>query len=43
VAAGFARLLAQGAIRADEITVLVMTGSGLKATGRIGELMGIAP
>jgi threonine synthase len=42
VAAGFSKLLAEGTIRPDETTVLVMTGSGLKATGRIAELMGIA-
>jgi threonine synthase len=38
VAAGFGRLLASGKIGADETTVLVMTGAGLKATARIGEL-----
>jgi threonine synthase len=42
VVAGFAKLLAKGTIRADETTVLVMTGSGLKATGRIAEQMGIS-
>ena len=41
VAAGFGKLLAEGTIGAEETTVLVMTGSGLKATGRIAELMGI--
>src|ERR1700722_1967798 len=41
VVAGFGRLLASGAIGADETTVLVMTGAGLKATARIGELPGI--
>jgi threonine synthase len=40
-AAGLSRLLASGAIRADETTVLVLTGSGLKASERIGELLGI--
>ena len=43
VAAGFSQLLAEGTIRADETTVLVMTGNGLKATGRIAEQMGIVP
>jgi threonine synthase len=43
VAAGFAKLLAEGMIGADDVTVLVMTGSGLKATSRIAEQMGIAP
>jgi threonine synthase len=41
VVAGFAELLKTGAIRPDQTTVLVMTGSGLKATGRIAEHMGI--
>jgi threonine synthase len=41
VAAGFGRLLASGKIGANETTVLVMTGAGLKATARIGELPGI--
>jgi threonine synthase len=41
VAAGFGALLAEGGIGPDETTVLVMTGSGLKATGRIAEQMGI--
>jgi threonine synthase len=40
-AAGLSRLLADGAIRPDESTVLVLTGSGLKASERIGELLGI--
>jgi threonine synthase len=38
VVAGLGRLLAEGRIGADETTVLVMTGSGLKATSRIAEL-----
>jgi threonine synthase len=42
VVAALATLLADGRIAADETTVLVMTGSGLKATGRIAERMGIA-
>jgi threonine synthase len=41
VVVGFSKLLAAGTIRPDETTVLVMTGSGLKATGRIGAQMGI--
>ena len=32
-----ADLLASGAIRPDETTVLVLTGSGLKASATIGE------
>jgi threonine synthase len=39
-AAALARLLADGTIRSGERTVVVLTGSGLKATQRIGELLG---
>jgi threonine synthase len=42
VVAGFSALLTEGKIGADETTVLVMTGAGLKATARIAELLGIA-
>jgi threonine synthase len=38
-AAAFGKLLASGAIRPNETTVLVLTGSGLKATARIEELL----
>jgi threonine synthase len=38
-AAGLTQLLASGAIAADASTVLVLTGSGLKASERIGELL----
>jgi threonine synthase len=38
-AAGLSRLLAQGAIRPEETTVLVLTGSGLKASATIGDLL----
>ena len=41
VAAAFAKLLQSGAISAGQRTVLVLTGSGLKATPRIAELLGI--
>lgn len=41
-AAAFTRLLDSGAIRADQTTVIVLTGTGLKATPRIAELMGIS-
>jgi threonine synthase len=41
VAAAFNRLLATGAIGPHETTVLILTGTGLKATQRIGELMGL--
>jgi threonine synthase len=39
-AAGLSRLVAAAAIGANERTVLVLTGSGLKAGERIGELLG---
>jgi threonine synthase len=42
-AAGLSRLLAGGVIRAGETTVLVLTGSGLKASAAIGELLNLAP
>jgi len=38
-AAGLSRLLASGVIRPNESTVLVLTGSGLKASATIGELL----
>jgi threonine synthase len=41
-AAAFARLLAAGTIRADETTVVVLTGTGLKSTPRIAELLGVS-
>ena len=41
-AAAFAKLLETGTITPEQTTVLVMTGSGLKATPRIAELLGIA-
>jgi threonine synthase len=41
VAAAFAKLLETGTITPEQTTVLVMTGSGLKATPRIAELLGI--
>lgn len=40
--AAFRRLLEAGAIHPNERTVLVLTGTGLKATPRIAELLGIA-
>jgi threonine synthase len=42
VVAAFGKLLETGTITADQTTVLVMTGSGLKATPRIAGLLGIA-
>jgi threonine synthase len=38
-AAGLSRLQADGAIGSDEASVLVLTGSGLKASATIGELL----
>ncbi|HEY2619281.1 MAG TPA: pyridoxal-phosphate dependent enzyme [Acetobacteraceae bacterium] len=40
-AAAFRRLLAAGTVTPEQTTVLVLTGSGLKATPRIAELMGV--
>jgi threonine synthase len=42
-AAAFTRLLERGVIRPSDTTVLVLTGAGLKATRRIGELMSVLP
>ena len=41
VAAALARLLASGTITPEQTTVLVLTGSGLKATPRIADLLGV--
>lgn len=41
-AAALAQLRASGAIGPDETTVLVLTGTGLKATPRIADLLGVA-
>lgn len=40
-AAALTRLLADGTIGADQTTVVVLTGSGLKAVDRIAELLGV--
>jgi threonine synthase len=40
-AAALTRLLEAGTIKPNEVTVVVLTGSGLKATQRIGELLGM--
>lgn len=42
-AAGLAQWLASGLIRRDETTVLVLTGSGLKSSERIGQLLKLQP
>ena len=39
-AAGLTKLIARGVVHPGETTVVVLTGSGLKATRRIGELLG---
>jgi len=41
-AAAFARLIEAGTIHADETTVVVLTGTGLKSTPRIAELLGVS-
>jgi threonine synthase len=40
-AAGLSQLIARGAVRKGETTVLVLTGSGLKASETIGRLLGL--
>ncbi len=42
-AAAYGKLLATGAIKPEETTVVLLTGTGLKATQKIGELMGVLP
>ena len=42
-AAAFTKLLDRGVVQPGETTVIVLTGSGLKTTHRIGELMGAPP
>jgi threonine synthase len=42
-AAGLSRLASSGAIGREERTVLILTGSGLKASAAIGELLQLAP
>jgi threonine synthase len=39
-AAALSTLLKTGAISSEQTTVVVLTGTGLKATQRLGELMG---
>jgi threonine synthase len=41
VLAAHRRLLASGAVAAGQTTVLVLTGSGLKATSRIADMLGV--
>lgn len=42
-AAGLSQWLASGVIRPGETTVVVLTGSGLKSSERIGQLLGLKP
>jgi threonine synthase len=42
-AAGLSRLLASGVVRPQEQTVLVLTGSGLKASATVGDLLKLTP
>jgi threonine synthase len=42
-AAALTKLLERGVVQPTETTVVVLTGAGLKATRRIGELMGALP
>ncbi|MBY0270536.1 MAG: threonine synthase [Burkholderiales bacterium] len=42
-AAGLTQLLDSGAIRRDEETIVVLTGSGLKSSERIGQLLNLRP
>ncbi|TXN53690.1 pyridoxal-phosphate dependent enzyme, partial [Methylobacterium sp. WL18] len=42
-AAALTDLTASGAIGPDETVVAVLTGTGIKATPRIAELLGLAP
>jgi threonine synthase len=39
--AALTRLLADGTIRPEETTIVVLTGHGLKATDKIGEVIGL--
>ena len=38
-AAAYTKLVADNTIRSEETTIVVLTGSGLKATQRIGEVL----
>jgi len=40
-AAGLSRLIAEGHVGRNDTTVLVLTGSGLKASEKIGQLLGV--
>jgi threonine synthase len=40
--AAFRKLLATGTVTDEQTTVIVLTGSGIKATPRVAELLGIS-
>jgi threonine synthase len=40
--AALTRLLGDGTIRPEQTTIVVLTGHGLKATDKIGELLGLS-
>ena len=42
-AAGLSQLIARSMVKPRETTVLVLTGSGLKASEQIGKLLGLRP
>ena len=41
-AAAYHELLASGTISAEQLTVVVLTGTGVKATPRMAEILGVA-
>jgi threonine synthase len=41
--AGLSRLIAEGDITAGQSTVIILTGSGLKAVDKIGASLGLTP
>jgi threonine synthase len=43
VGAALTKLQAEGALKTGERVVAVLTGSGLKAADRIGQVIGVAP
>lgn len=42
-AAALTKLQAQGVIKPEETTIVLLTGTGLKATQKVGELLGVLP
>jgi threonine synthase len=41
--AGLSRLIAEGVVQPEQTTVVILTGSGLKAVEKIGEALGLTP